>query len=98
MTTVTFRIGEEEKEFLYKMFEELEISPSKFMRDTTQDLMKGDLRYDGEHIKPTKVEPNSEYTPVKTSDVDLKPLYKAAERYKITPQSLLDSALRPYRG
>ena len=97
MTTVTFRVDESEKEFLYKMFEELEISPSKFMRDTAQDLMKGDLRYDGEHIKPAKVEPNSEYTPVKTSDVDLKQLYKVAEKFRITPQSLLDNALRAYR-
>lgn len=97
-TTVSFRVTEDEKKYLYDLIEGLEVPVSKFLKDAIRDLMAGKLTYDGESIKATanNMGDNSTTT-TKIEGVDITELLDIAKKRSVTPQSVLNNALRPYR-
>lgn len=95
-TTVSFRVTEDEKKYLYDLIERLEVPVSKFLKDAIRDLMAGKLTYDGENIKVTTNNMNSTTTN-KIEGVDITELLDIAKKRSVTPQSVLNNALRPYR-
>ena len=95
-TTVSFRVTEDEKKYLYDLIEELEVPVSKFLKDAIRDLIAGKLTYDGESIKATANNMDSTST-TKIEGVDITELLDIAKKRSATPQSVLNNALRPYR-
>lgn len=93
-TTVSFRVAEDEKKYLYDLIEGLEVPVSKFLKDAIRDLMAGKLTYDGESIKVTA---NNSTSTTKIEGVDITELLNIAKKRSVTPQSVLNNALRPYR-
>lgn len=95
-TTVSFRVTEDEKKYLYDLIEELEVPVSKFLKDAIRDLIAGKLTYDGESIKASSNNMDSTST-TKIEGVDITELLDIAKKRSVTPQSVLNNALRPYR-
>ena len=95
-TTVSFRVTEDEKKYLYELIEGLEVPVSKFLKDAIRDLMAGKLIYDGESIKATANNMDDTST-TKIEGVDIAELLDIAKKRSVTPQSVLNNALRPYR-
>ncbi len=93
-TTVSFRVTEDEKKYLYDLIEGLEVPVSKFLKDAIRDLMAGKLTYDGESIKVTA---NNSTSTTKIEGVDITELLNIAKKRSVTPQSVLNNALKPYR-
>ncbi len=104
--SVAFRIDEKDKEFLYGVFGEYGMSITEFMEVLLNDLKTGKVIFTGESFSiankeglESHTEKSSEHNLPKTGyNINLGELYKLADRHRITAQSLLDSALRPYRG
>lgn len=104
--SVAFRVDEKDKEFLYGVFGEYGMSITEFMEVLLDDLKTGEVNFTGESFSIAdkkgleyRAEKSSGHSLPKTGDsINLGELYKLADRHRITPQSLLDSALRPYRG
>lgn len=101
MQTVGFRITEEEKNYLYDLTGSRGVPISKFLRDLIENLQDGTVTYDGTGFKakadviPVHAE---EVAAVKNEDVDLTELMDIAASRRVTPQSILNNALRPYRS
>ena len=93
-TTVSFRVTEDEKKYLYDLIEGLEVPVSKFLKDAIRDLVAGKLTYDGESIKVTA---NNSTSTTKIEGVDITELLNIAKKRSVTPQSVLNNALKPYR-
>ena len=94
-TTISFRVTEDEKKYLYDLIEGLEVPVSKFLKDAIRDLEAGKLTYNGESIKVAADDSNVPTT--KTEGVDITELLNIAKKRSVTPQSVLNNALRPYR-
>lgn len=105
-TSVAFRVDEKDKDFLYGVFGEYGMSVTEFMEVLLNDLKTGEIIFTGKSFsiadKKTlgnPAEKSSEHNFPKTDDnINLGELYKLADKHRITPQSLLDSALRPFRA
>lgn len=103
--SVAFRVDEKDKDFLYGVFGEYGMSITEFMEVLLNDLKTGKVIFTGESFSiankeglESHTEKSSEHNFPKTDDnINLGELYKLADRHRITAQSLLDSALRPFR-
>ena len=98
--TVAFRVAEEEKNYIYDLTGSRNVPLSKFLKDLCRDLQNGEITYDGNGFKAKcecKHQNSAEISPLKADDVDLSELYSLAEDRRVTPQSILNNALRPYR-
>ncbi len=95
--TVAFRVSEEEKNYIYDLTNECGAPLSKFLKDLCRDLQNGNITYDGNCFKAGAENP-AEISPLNADDIDLTELRKIASSRRVTPQSVLDNALKPYRS
>lgn len=98
-TSVAFRCDETDKEFLYETFGKYGMSITEFMDVLINDLKSGRVIFSGQSfsIPDKKTSENNVEKPGELSALNMTELYKLAEKHRITPQSLLNNALRPYR-
>ena len=93
--TMSFRATNEDRNYLTG----LDVPLTQLMRDLIVSLKRGKITYgtDGFSGKePVGNEPIEDKEPTKEDELDLSALYEIAKKRRITPQSLLDNALRPY--
>lgn len=104
--TVAFRVSEQEKNYIYDLTGSLGVPLSKFMSDLHASLKNGDVNYDGNKFSGVNTEIEGANTNVNCQvtvegnpeGLNLDELYSIAKSRRVTPQSILDNALRPYRG
>lgn len=104
MVTLAFRVSEEVRECINGIAEKNEIPQGKLMQGLCEQVYSGEFFFNGE--KFTMVDENSEKNIKKVDEktlnfsqngVDLTSLMQIASERRVTPQSLLDAALRAYR-
>lgn len=99
-TTLAFKATQEARDFIGKLSEKYEVPLSQIMGQFAEQAIRGDFTYNSEtgwtcKANTTEESKESLKTPVQDG-VDLSRLYYIANKRRITPQSLLDSALRIY--
>ena len=93
-TTLAFKATQEARDFIGKLSEKYEVPLSQIMGQFAEQAIRGDFTYNPE-TGWEKAEQTKE--PLKIQNgIDLTRLYDIAKKRRITPQSLLDSALRIY--
>ena len=98
--TVAFRVAEEEKNYIYDLTGSLSVPLSKFLKDLCHDLQNGEITYDGTKFKAKcecKHQKSAEISPLNADDIDLTELRAIAADRRVTPQSVLNNALKPYK-
>ena len=92
--TLAVRVQKEDRDYIYDLSGQLNIPVSKIIKDLCAGMRNGNLTYNGEYfgIKDTPAE-------ITKNDlgVDLTELFRIAKNRRVTPQSILDNMLRPYR-
>lgn len=98
--TVAFRVTEEEKNYIYDLTGSLSVPLSKFLKDLCRNLQNGEVTYDGVNFKAKcecKHQKSAENSPLNAEDIDLTELREIAADRRVTPQSILNNALKPYK-
>lgn len=98
--TVAFRVSEEEKNYIYDLTGSRNVPLSKFLKDLCRDLQNGEITYDGNGFKAKcecKHQKTAEISPLNADDIDLTELRAIAHGRRVTPQSVLNNALKPYK-
>ena len=100
-TTLAFKATQEARAFIGKLSEKYEVPLSQIMGQFAEQAIRGDFTYNPENgwtcTKERSEETLKEPPKAPVQDgIDLSRLYFIANKRRITPQSLLDSALRIY--
>lgn len=91
--TLAARINEEDKKYLIEVAETCEVTVPKLIEDLVAIMRSGDINY----VFKKDGWKGYEVSPELNTDLDLTELYQIARQRRVTPQSILDNALRPYR-
>ena len=97
--SVGFRVMEETKNYIYDLTGSLSVPLGKFLDDLCEQMMNGDITYDGTKFKAKSdnTPKSAEISPLNADEMDLTELMEIANDRRVTPQSILNNALRPYR-
>jgi len=94
-TTITMRVGEECKDFLYDLAKKYDNPVGKVINDLYLGIESGSLSYDGNTITgQNSISEN--FSENKKEGIDLTRLYKAAEKRRVTPESFYNMLLKNY--
>lgn len=100
--SIAFRVQAEDKAYIYDLTGSLNVPVSKFLEDLCEDMRNGRIAYNGkgfsakgesEGVTPQKT---AEISPL-NAELDLTELKAIADERRVTMQSILNNALRPYR-
>lgn len=92
--TLAARINEEDKDYLIEVAEINGVTVPILIENLVANMRNGDINYASKKDGWKGFEVNQE----SNTDLDLSELYQIARQRRVTPQSILDNALRPYRG
>ena len=101
--SVGFRVQEETKSYIYDLTGSLSVPLGKFLDDLCEQMKNGDITYDGTKFKAkcdcksVNTKKSAEISPLNADELDLTELLEIANDRRVTPQSILNNALRPYR-
>ena len=91
--TMSFRATNEDRNYLTG----LDVPLTQLMRDLIVSLKRGKITYGADGFSGKEpIEDDLTEKPSGEDELDLSALYEIAKKRRITPQSLLDNALRPY--
>ena len=91
--TLAARINEEDKDYLIEVAEINGVTVPILIENLVANMRDGDINYVSKKDGWKGFEVNQELN----TDLDLTELYQIARQRRVTPQSILDNALRPYR-
>lgn len=92
--TLTVRITDECKQFIYDEAKKYGNPTGKIIVDMVRAIQDGTIKYDGEKFATDNYVPKNFSENKK--DLDLTKLYKAAEKRRVTPESFLNMLLKPF--
>lgn len=101
--SIAFRVQAEDKAYIYDLTGSLNVPVSKFLEDLCEDMKNGRIAYNGKGFsakgesKGVTPQKSAEISPLNADDIDLTELRAIAADRRVTPQSVLNNALKPYK-